>query len=368
MNLIPEKRLDKTGKLVTRHVRASAPAAAVSTSIPAPMSAHTATPKAEAAGKLKLRPKQLQQKLYREDSSQLFLSPQMRDEDHGRRYLYNTLRFSANDVETLSVLAVAYDSDAMKMLDEGVRTTEEALAYMSRIGMTPPYDRSEIVQEALRRNISVANYREFFRSANLPYTKMNSPYIVDAMELYSSASLRDNYHAASHDILDGKVRFQDIKYLGFSKLKPYHRLAASIEALRAVNEPDAKFTIDDVKKVLDHYHGTGSGNDYRVTLDYLIYFGPEFVESVNKHALRDINKKYSNIRDNDVRRERTAYHLALQGGERWAHFNTQDVAELQKSGVDPVRAGDLIRGGMDVRTAINTITEELPPSLGEGWL
>jgi hypothetical protein len=364
MPLIPEKRLDKTGKLVTRHVRSEAPAPKSAVGIPAPAAAPSAPQQKQNAGKFKLRPKQLQKRSYREDITQMFLSHELQGDDFTLRQLHH--RFVANDVEVLSVLAVAHDGDAMKMLNDGVRSTEEALDYLKQRGMEPDHDRTELVQEALRRNISAADYRDFFRSANLPGSKLNSPFLADAMELYSSASLRDQYHWVSHDVLDGTIRFEDIKHLGYTKLKPYDRLKHTAEALRKVNEPDAKYTIGDVKHLLDSYHGTGTGFHYFIAMEFLMHEGPEYLASANKHALYSAYKKYSYLHGTE-RIETVKYHLTLQGDDHY-WVNDEVLRTLKTAGVDPVRAGELLRSGMDPRTIINVINEELPASIGEGWL
>lgn len=364
MALIPEKRLDKTGKLVTRHVRANEPAAKSTAGIPAPAAVPSAARTKQNEGKFKLRPKQLQKRAHREDITQMFLSDGLQDGDYRLRQLCH--RFVANDVEVLSVLAVAHDGDAMKMLNDGVRTTEEALEYLRKHGVEPPHDRSELVQEALRRNISAAEYREFFRSANLPGSQSNSPYLADAMELYGSASLRDQYHWVSHDILRGTIRLEDIKHLGYTKLKPYDRLKHTVEALRRVNEPDAKYTIVDVKTLLESHHGNGTGSHYSTALEYLMHEGPEYLASVSKYALYSAHQKYRFLNGAE-RIETVKYHLALQGADGY-WINAEDLCTLKAADVDPVRAGELLRSGMEIRTVINVIAEELPASIGEGWL
>lgn len=364
MNLVPEKRLDKTGKLVTRHVRSGSDAPLAAASLPAPSVAPQKASRKQSPTTPKLRPKQLQQELYKESLYQGLVSPQLR----GSANWSLTIKavFRANDVEFYSVLAVAYEGDAIKMLGDGVRTTEDAIAYMRERGMEPPFDRTAVTQEALRRNIIPDNYRVFFRSANLPSAKSESPHLADAIELFGIMSLKSQYHSVSHQILAGEVRLEDIKKIGAVKLKGYNRLKDTIVAFEALQKPDCKFTHQDIKDLLGRVQpGTrdhrGWKSDYDAAIRYLVAYGPEFVRSVNLNELNDYHRRFG-LRPDGM--ERTKYQMAFMDTPLY----DAQITTLYEAGIDPVRGAELANAGMEVTSIIGVVQEDVPSSIGSGWL
>lgn len=366
MNLVPEKRLDKTGKLVTRHVRSGSDSPLASRSLPAPSVAAQKTSRKQSLATPKLRPKQLQQELYKESLYQGLVSPNLREA--GTSFLSKKSHFRANDVEFFAVLAVAYEGDAIKMLNDGVRTTEDAITYMRDRGMEPPIDRSALVQKALERNITPDHYRHFFRSANVATVNSGSPHLVDAIELFGIMSLKDQYHDVARFICDGEVDLADIKKIGAVKLKGHHRLRDTLPALRALKEPDCKFTHDDIKKLLGRVMpaGNSSGarykNDYEAAIRYLVRYGPEFVESVNLNELNGQDRKFAFMGVD--RMDRAKFHLQLLDTPLYG----ADIDILYEERVDPVRASELAMAGMNVTSILGVIQEEVPSSVSSGWL
>lgn len=365
MNLIPEKRLDKTGKLVTRHVRSAPVASSAAARLPVPSVAPQKPTRKQSPAAFKLRPQQLEQTRYygariRPD----YLSPALRvvtDDFNDER-----TAFTANNVEFYAVLAVAHETDALKMLNDGVRTTEDAIAYMSERGMEPPFDRTALVQEALRRNISPENYRDYFNNANVATVNQDSPYLADAIELFWIMALKDQYHDVSRLICDGKVRLEDIKKIGALKLKGYYRLRDTVPALKRFKEPECPFTHQDIKNILERVQPArrdhrGYKSDYETAIRYLVKYGPEFIASVN------INKLNEADRHAIYRQDR------MEFAKFTTHFSSaplfgRDIETLYNAGVDPVRAAELATAGMGVNSIIGVIQEEIPSSIGSGWL
>lgn len=365
MDLIPEKRVDKTGKLVTRHVRMASPPSP-KLSVPAPVAAPVTPSKKKNAGKSMLRPQQLKSTRRVFSISQFMISGPLQDDGFSYRQL--RFAFDASEVEMYAVFAVAYEGDAMKMLNDGVRTTDDAIAYLRARGMEPVFNRTALTQEALRRNIHISLYQSFVVSANVPASKWESPCLADALELYGSASLRDQYYVVFHDILDGTVRLEDIKALGYTKLKGNERLRGSLEALRAVNDPDAKFTVADMKEILEHCNRTAIHNTdavYATAMTYLISEGPEFTSSVSLKELHAADWSHRFIPD---RIEKTKYLLALKEALGTTWVTDADMHILYKASIDPAKAADMLISGMKAEAIVGVVTEEIPVSLGKGWL
>jgi len=361
MNLTPEKRLDKTGKLVTRHVRSSSVVSSSAASLPAP----SAVPRKQPHGSLKLRPKQLEEKAYQEDIREGWLSPQLQGMSH--EYWDQRANFRANDVEFYSVLAVARDTDAIKILNDGVRSTEDAITYMQDCDMEPPFDRTSVVQEALRRNITPSDYRDFFMKSNIGTINENSPHIVDCMELFGIISLTNQYHDVSRLISNGEVRLEDIKKIGAVKLKGYGRLRDTIPALKALKEPDCKFNHKDVQSLLERVMPAGRDasrykNDYETAIRYLVSYGPEFISSVNINELNGLDRRFAHHQD---RMALAKFHVHFSQTQL---YGRGDITTLYDAGVDPIRAAELARGGMAVNSIIGVIQEDVPSSVSSGWL
>lgn len=242
--LIPVQRPDKTGKVVTRHVKADPLAGKVRTAMPAPSLGAKPTRKQPA-----FKPRAKQRELKRETG--VWGDMDGRIERTGitqKSYYY---AFTASEEEIYGVLSVVpRHSNAVKLLSEGVRSAEEARNYLSRYNLDDfIMDRSAFTDEAMRKNVRVEDF--VTHTGIIGYVKPHHEpsNAADAM-LFAASPLMDGNHAAMVDILEGRVSYDDMKHIGTGKLKAWGRVKGILPLLRKLKQGDAPCTIDDLKSVI----------------------------------------------------------------------------------------------------------------------
>jgi len=373
MTLVPEKRVDKNGVLTTKHVRATSRTRKEGLSVPAP-SLVSAAPSTHSKGTQKAykpRPSQTTQKQRRFDSNYAKCHENLKSsEEYGETWGRSIdFLFTASEAEMYSVLSVASAGDALRLLDHGFRTADDAVKYMRRKGAKDAIiDLRELAEGAFQRGISSENF--MLRIDTM--LKDDSPYILDTLELASIASISDqSYGTIQNKVLGGKIKLDDIKYLGPSKLKSYDRLRSTEPALTRLNEPDPKFTIDDLKTLVERANVEGSKNrEFRIAVDHLIEDGAEAIndaESLDFFYRVTLSHRFPRA----DRFERIAYETKFfKTYQRKAGFpaGTELAMRLRDAGVPADEAARLMNEGMSERAVIGVVMQGTEKPLAEGWL
>lgn len=369
-HLTPEKRLDKNGRLVTKHVLSTPAAGNQPLSVPAPAlgNTNTATPRKKAEKPFKPRASQLKTNAYSFKSTTAYPDRELRKSSYSY-YGTEYYSYSCTEVDVYNVMSVCKPNNAMYLLTKGIRTAEGAREFL--IANEVPHliiDNSLLAQESLKRGISSDVLIEECSDLYWPLRRddKQSPYYMDAVELLTIRTLRDQSGEIVKSVLDGNIKLSDIKHLGATRLKSFERLRSSRAALRMVNEPDAKYTIDDIKMVLELAFKQGATRrDYEGALNYLMAEGPDaFPISSSLHSIASVVSTYGFAKD---RYERATYHLKVV--RKTNNFIKRDeMDDLYRSGVDPFEAGSMIGQGMSVASVIGVMQGEVATPVAGGWL
>jgi hypothetical protein len=265
-NLIPEQRLDKNGRLNTKHVRAVKPQA-LSAKVPAP--ALPTTKKKLTAAQTRQRTRVVAYSA----PGNYELSQQL-----GTDYHNDDIKVTASDEEFYSVLSVTSRADAFTLLQAGYRTADEASNYLMDNGFEDLLqDNTALCEEALARKIPP---NQFIQSGVNLRGPESTDYYFDALEVYCS-SLPSNSDDRSrlvvaNNVYDGKVGLKDLKEIGFKEIGAFRDKAALFDSLEKINAGTATYTASDLKLLMEKHPRA-----FRDAIDLTNKLGAEFALSVD---------------------------------------------------------------------------------------
>lgn len=249
-NLIPEQRLDRNGKLVTKHVRATPQQATQRSAMPAPS---VSSQEKNEAGRKPFKPRkaQLEQEYHAHRMSRFF--PDKRLLTDAELKSWNTYNlhysFTASEVEIYDVLSVADAGSAFQMLSRDVRTAEDAKEYLTKEGAPDLIiDRRETMREAVEKNVSHYDFVNGYES--LPPSLRTSEHLIDTVRFIATSLNHGNNSQALKEINAGNISFEDIKAVGITKLKPHDRLYSLLTVFRKLHRGEGDYTVDGIKELL----------------------------------------------------------------------------------------------------------------------
>lgn len=218
-HLRPEQRVDRNGRVVTRHVRTETGVSAAKGNLPAPK-----------VGKPKSKPKKLKE--HQLEQTRQNYSVYIGELDKKLVNLYNPQKgfsFTSNEVETLEVLgAVKGKGNALLIMSLGVRSAEEAEEFLTAQGarhLIADPDQREVAQRSLENNVPPSIFQTYYE--NFSQSAKGVDQLVDALAFYTTSLGEQRYSSFTRDlILKGEVSFADIKAVGITRLKSYDRLHA----------------------------------------------------------------------------------------------------------------------------------------------
>ena len=367
-NLIPEKRLDKNGVLTTKHVRATPRTPAMRRTPPAPTLA------ASSKG-LKLRPAQTQQ---REQFFSSFTYDARRSME-ARRTGDRDYQFTASDTEVYDVLSVTHGGNALVLLALGIRSADDARAYLLKNGEGDLLtDNSELVQEMLKRNISPQYYLEN-TNTSAGTVRFDSPFLADAIEFSTIKSLEDSFHRSETRalILDGEITLADIKTIGASRLKNFDRLRGISDTLRDYHKGNLDCSIEDIKDFVTRANDEGLVlGHFKSAVHLLRNFDREKMDEVKD--LRTFAAIFNpKVKDLKAEAHRAHYASLLMDGLAAAevprsarYFGAEfpkDVETLRSAGIEAKDAYPLMNDGMTAQQVVGVLNG-VNVAVSEGWL
>lgn len=347
-NLIPEQRVDKNGRLNTKHVRASKPQAAAN--VPPPtLPATKISPQRPrlTVGQRKTKDQNLNiGRVTRENDLYRHLGMNPYVENH---HIY------ASDEEVYAVLSVTSNGSAAALLSVGHRTAEDASRHLLTEGFGGYVeDRAEHCAEALARRIAPQR----FMNATDFLTKPDSEHYIDAVEVHSA----DKQLAGR--VQDGAVNFSDIKEITLKRVKECKDRAALIGALMVLARGDAPFTATELGSLLDRHP-----NNLRDALKLTNKHGAQFVLSLSypDTELDDY------LDDRGTNRERIRKLLTFSD-----QVTQYELANhIYKEPLSYEKLGKYFDSGLDISHAaeddctdqqLDAIIEGVSPGVSGGWL
>jgi hypothetical protein len=353
-NLVPEQRLDKNGRLNTKHVRATKPQT-LSTKVPAP---------SLPALKKKLTAAQTRQRervVAYSAPGNYELSQQLHTDYHN-----DGIKITASDEEFYSVLSITSRADAFTLLQAGYRTADEASNYLMDNGFEELLqDNTALCEEALSRKIPP---NKFIQAEVYLRGPESSEHYFDALEVYCSSIPNDRPENSNlvitNKVYDGEVSLRDLKEIGFKEFGAFRQKVALAYALAQINAGSATYTTGEVKALTDKFPRV-----FGDALELASRYGTELALSLDAP-----NTHYAdNLDERGIDRDRTIALLQYDDQVSKAERDNEIYREplsyttLEKCydlGLDPVQVAteDYTDQQLD------GLLEGIAPSISEGWL
>ena len=374
-NLIREKRLDKNGVLVTRHVRASKESAVVK-SLPIP-TVQSLGNKAEV--RFSPSAEQLASKRVEITGPHAIVSS---DLNKALKRRSRPMDFTASDVEAYDVLSVVDAFNAAALLSHGITSSGQARAWLSEKGLDYLLaDNAEFAEQALQRRIPADVYFDL-RMKQSCY-RVPGSVMLDAAEVMMT-TVEDN--PVWEDVLDGSIRMEDVRKIGPERLgwgglprtSNYMR-----EFLKALKTEGLDLEDEQLHDLLLDERKVTYGVDKGPAL--VSKFGCE--QTVSFHSYGAAHSMWGYVKGGDDEyviprvtffddMARVCDELRASGVQDgklgWNGFQWAKVNQWYEAGLTPQEAVDCHRGAtsmervLAVREAINEVG--VSPSVSSGWL
>ena len=260
-NLTPEKRLNKNGVLVTKHVRNGSTTTQNKVQLPAPAAPQTTRVRRA----FKPNEAQLQEGYFGIPINQpgaKYWGPHIigrphpdlaavpsTDEKQKEQPHRDWYHFRASDVEYYSVLSVVRPFDALNLLQRGIRSAEEALEFLEDHGLKHlAGDYSAYTDEILRHRIN----------GNMGMVYLND--IIDAqadpvlagewVKMCAQKSIMDEARFIKDEMLSGQVTVEDLKAVGIKNIGADIKAVAQY-IIHSKNDNNPDFTLEEIEEVME---------------------------------------------------------------------------------------------------------------------
>lgn len=259
-NLVPEKRADKNGHLTTRWVKPDSSVPSAGTVLPAP-SLNSVT---EATVPLVERPfiptkKQTRQQWFLLTVKDIDRRLPEQSKSYGERY---SLSFKATDLEVFEILSVTRDNNtALVLLNEGIKSADDAVAYLKGISAEPLLDdRSELADKLRERRTGAQDFFELSKYYNpaLWHSGEHLDRYLDAVEAMSHPKLRHKSGTFFSDILNGKINYSDVKTIGLRTCSRILLRGDDLSLFHGLAEGTTNYTAEQLHEAFK----TADGNYY----------------------------------------------------------------------------------------------------------
>lgn len=369
--LIPEPRVDKNGRVVTRHVKYGVNHS--TKNLPSPsLSTPDAVPVSKVTGKpIKPTNKQLEQSFY---------ALEFRDyapDDKIIKILeidtQDFARFSVNHVQFCDMLSVTSPDNAIALMSRDIKTSADAVQFLREQKLSHLIQNKEWESDSLlKRKIDPLAYAE---TCSRNGDSQSTPSLaVDAAEAQSLKNLREwqRYPSVPKRILDGAMSLEDVKIIGAGRMiRADPSGEALIHSLVMIHKGKVSYNAHDVRTLIDEFGvGTSAIYDMSKVMGMADKFGTDFTKSLfhPDYAFR----MDSFLNENPNAKEIIAYadkicrYQSENGNQIGAPY--ADVVGLYEAGIDHEVAARGIREGHSLSQMIGINKEGIAPSVSGGWL
>jgi hypothetical protein len=368
-SLIPVKRPDRNGKLVTRHVKPDTGASKVM-SVPAPSLSISGNNPALADG-WRLVPRQTVAK--KRDESGVAAA-------HGEEPV-----FIASDVEMYTILSVASPDAALELLAGGVRSAEHAVEFLTAEGRESELvDGVGMAREMLARRVPAEFFVMGFQRLSAEQVEgASSELLADYSEFFAIRSImRKDSPKIADEVLRGEIRLADVRAVGIDHLKTGDRLEIARPALKALAAGSEKFTTEDLSGLLQKRL---FGGELVSAVEYMIQCGGESSRLLKGLGVGGFwGMKLDEMADRlypDVEIPREEAFAVIDYSARMVDASGMDLDLCSKEDVTEVlRKGQFLHeSGVDVQFAAERIREDdvqaiiamskgVHRAVSDGWL
>ena len=367
---IPEKRMDRNGKLVTRHVRAGAKSEAPS-SIPAPALASKGKAFTPLNKQLAERDASFGRQQYQPRG---FLLDALGGEKNASssRYIYH-----CNDVDAYDVLAILPPADAVAAIATGTTSADAIADKLRSSGLDYLLvDNSEMVDQALRRRIPAPSYIAATNVASKTRKDVPADRILDAADIHGIKAVRDfGFHV---DIIRGDIRYEDIKTVGASTIANHEAVAEIRSALWEIKTGEFDGTAEDLKGLIKQ--ADKANCSVKISMNLAKRYGVGFARSLyNVDEVQDLCIRMGTDSGHDALSDETKafirYYddLVRIADERGItdddnYIDDEAARDMFNAGIDPDTGIDAINQNMTSVQVLAIRDHDIAPSVSGGWL
>lgn len=364
--LVPEPRVDKTGKTVIRHVRPSQQAS-TSSRMPAPKLGAQVPTRLSGSLNMSKKPSKKQLEAGDERSASRYAFPASKElvevlEPPASASVYY---FTASDITIYEMLSCLQAGTAFYLMDRGINTPEAAREFLSDHGLERLIvDRSAVVSEAADRRIGALNTADFLQTYGRTHT---SEVILDAAEAQESRALEKfGLHVdISESILGDKLSLSELRTVGFARLAKVSDATMVREQIEAIHRGEKNYTIDQFAKIV-----AASERQSPKFMEQLLQlaekYGGDYFESI-KHPFRAaVCIQNSDGRIDDEVRDLISYDdTIMRGGEM---LNVESMRRLMSERIPAEDAVKMTIRGLTVDQMVATHAHGINLAVSDGWL
>jgi hypothetical protein len=366
-NTMPEKRVNKLGIAVTKHVRTGSKATASKTAMPAPKLA--AVP-SEPAPRVYKKPTKGQ--LKREQRSYTASvhdpDPQLLDALGlpPTREL-GVYRFSASTHDLYDLMARTSIGNALAFIQAGFRSTSEAVEYLHENGMEHLVSDNPMALEAQERGIPV---EDFMRETTFtPKDAQENSLFMDYMEVSGIAAFK-NFDELAGSVYKGEIKLSDLRAIGATRIGKSVGWHVTEDALKKLAAGNAGFTTADVKEALERF-GEASDSYIESALELTTRYGSEFTRTIKDPTTRIMNLEErlrgqgtDPARIKSILKYRDDFYNAL-GYYTDSKFSEDELDRFHDAGIS---AEDAALERVTLLQLEGIEEHGIAPSISDGWL
>lgn len=359
-SLTPEQRLDKNGKLVTRHIR-TGPAAPASLS---------SLPKVSlgASKQQKVRKPSTTQKKHTEIRTR-WADERLKEVTNKKHRVFDTSRFTCSDAEAYDVFsAVGNPDNTLRLIAAGVRTKEDAIQFLNDNDLYDlQQDGSEVMDELISRGVSAVPAMESLSKFGLD--RLDHEHFFDAVEANSVRALREATGSpidVPHMVWMGEIDMADVRMIGATRLAKARDVFSVVEQLKEIKDGTSPFGAESLRQLVD----LGEANFTDTITDPIRAakrFGADMVLGL---------KFYSRAMSVDSALRNTPYNTAERGEiiqlnddllSKGKHLNPTGLRVVYDAGLGVQEIVDGLNNELEL-SEIAAIKAGIEPSISSGWL
>jgi len=370
-NLIPVQRVDKNGRLVTRHVKASsAPVSAQK--LPAPVMKKLGKQGAFTPTSRQKEKRTFELFLYYTDCDAELTDKLAEDGYHYGKTVQAGFRFIASETEFYDVLSVLSLGNAVTMMRSGVRSKEEALKILNSLHLNRLVEDNAAMTEAMLRNR--ISFKSFLGIRNeCDYSEGTDPQLyADAADILSTRGYSQLVTpwgtGVYYEVLDGRISAADVKTIGVNRFQRSFSSDPIFNALAAIHEGKADYDAAQLAQFLDRTSGEVG---YTAAIDMANAYGIEFAGGLDN--IWKAQGIHDTLQDNDVETRRAAIIYAdtierLIDPSKPYSLSSVDILKLYREGIDPEIAVEQTEARLTPEQIIAIYKEGIASSIASGFL
>jgi hypothetical protein len=374
-NLIPQKLMDKTGKLVTRHVRAGVPASSATASLPAPSVTLQPKKKKPVLKAPLAKQREVQHRMISPD--RLSVDPEIFDVlDTNPEHAFFLASVVASDVQLYDMYSVVSTSNAAMLISQGIKTPSEAIGILESNGLGHLIlDRREMMDKAQSLRVSAWNLMEAPSKFGVDELSSDSDRLIQAVRLDDSVSLprwktnlpdgsksEDSY---AHHVINDLISYDDVMSMGLSFLSNRESLAPKICGyLNDIHEGRTDYDV----KVLEHVvmRSRDRASIFDDAMGMVGEYGPDFIMEINSmDAALTIDREYRS-RPTSQRADMIRY--GRDGGLDFINLSSKDIVRLFDNDIPVDVAKEMMKRNMNAEQVIAVHKEGVSQPVVSGWL